>query len=97
MDAIKQSLPDEDASSTNGAAEPGDKSLTDQTGKLPNLRPFQHEHFLAWSVFNRDLSTLEFYKRVLEEAADESVPVPGVPGLSETIKVRSYRGPVPGA
>jgi polyphosphate kinase len=33
------------------------------------------EHFLAWSVFNRDLSQLEFFKRVLEEAADESVPL----------------------
>ena len=32
-------------------------------------------HFLAWSVFNRDLSQLEFFKRVLEEAADESLPV----------------------
>ena len=74
MDAIKQSLPDEDSSSTTAPAEPGDKSLNDQTGKLSSLRPFQLEHFLAWSVFNRDLSTLEFYKRVLEEAADESVP-----------------------
>src|SRR5215813_5350422 len=33
------------------------------------------EHFLAWSVFNRDLSQLEFYKRLLEEAADPSVPL----------------------
>src|ERR1051325_1762407 len=32
------------------------------------------DHFLAWSVFNRDLSQLEFFKRVLEEAGDESVP-----------------------
>src|SRR5882724_7036636 len=32
-------------------------------------------HFLAWSVFNRDLSQLEFFKRVLEEATDESVPL----------------------
>jgi polyphosphate kinase len=32
------------------------------------------EHFLAWSVFNRDLSQLEFFRRVLEEAADESLP-----------------------
>lgn len=31
--------------------------------------------FFAWSVFNRDLSQLEFYKRVLEEASDESVPL----------------------
>ena len=32
------------------------------------------EHFLVWSVFNRDLTQLEFFKRLLEEAADESVP-----------------------
>jgi polyphosphate kinase len=37
--------------------------------------PAEDEHFFAWSVSNRDLSQLEFYKRVLEEAADESVPV----------------------
>jgi len=30
--------------------------------------------FLGWSVFNRDLTQLEFFKRLLEEAADESVP-----------------------
>ena len=33
------------------------------------------EHFLAWSVFNRDLSQLEFFRRVLEEATDKSVPL----------------------
>jgi len=33
------------------------------------------EHFLAWSVFNRDLSQLEFFRRVLEEATDESLPL----------------------
>ncbi|HEY7783331.1 MAG TPA: polyphosphate kinase 1 [Pyrinomonadaceae bacterium] len=32
-------------------------------------------HFLAWSVFNRDLSQLEFFKRVLEEATDDSLPL----------------------
>jgi len=32
-------------------------------------------HFLAWSVFNRDLSQLEFFKRLTEEAADPSVPL----------------------
>jgi polyphosphate kinase len=41
----------------------------------PNLDASKDEHFFAWSVFNRDLSQLEFYKRVLEEAADESVPL----------------------
>jgi polyphosphate kinase len=54
---------------TNSAAQP---SLA-QIGKLATLEEF--EPFLAWSVFNRDLSQLEFYKRVLEEASDESVPL----------------------
>src|SRR5688572_13936809 len=31
--------------------------------------------FLSWSVFNRDLMQLEFFKRLLEEAADKSVPL----------------------
>src|SRR6185503_13632277 len=31
--------------------------------------------FLAWSVFNRDLSQLEFFRRLLEEATDKSVPL----------------------
>jgi polyphosphate kinase len=31
--------------------------------------------FLAWSVFNRDLMQIEFFRRLLEEAADESVPL----------------------
>src|SRR5687767_13426710 len=35
----------------------------------------EDRHFLAWSVFNRDLSQLEFFKRVLEEALDDSLPV----------------------
>ncbi|HEX3280978.1 MAG TPA: polyphosphate kinase 1 [Pyrinomonadaceae bacterium] len=55
--------------STNSAAQP---SLA-QSGKLSS--PDEYEPFLAWSVFNRDLSQLEFYKRVLEEATDESVPL----------------------
>ncbi len=32
-------------------------------------------HFLAWCVFNRDLSHLEFLRRVLEEALDETQPL----------------------
>src|ERR1044072_4885515 len=54
---------------------------TDESQNRPNGAATTHpskrekdEHFLAWSVFNRDLSQIEFYKRVLEEAADESVP-----------------------
>src|SRR6185436_12119690 len=31
--------------------------------------------FLGWSVFNRDLMQLEFFRRLLEEAADKSVPL----------------------
>ena len=30
---------------------------------------------LAWSVSNRDLGQLEFFRRVLEEASDESLPL----------------------
>src|SRR4051794_9585702 len=33
------------------------------------------KHFLAWSVFNQDLMQLEFFRRVLEEATDPSVPL----------------------
>ena len=29
---------------------------------------------LSWSVLNRDLGQLEFFRRVLEEASDESLP-----------------------
>src|SRR5689334_2694424 len=31
--------------------------------------------FLAWSVFNRDLMQIEFFRRLLEEAEDKSVPL----------------------
>src|SRR5882672_6437176 len=43
--------------------------------RMPLGNPSEAEHFLAWSVFNRDLSQLEFFKRVLEEATDASVPL----------------------
>jgi polyphosphate kinase len=33
------------------------------------------EYLLAWCVFNRDLSHLEFLRRVLEEALDEAEPL----------------------
>jgi polyphosphate kinase len=33
------------------------------------------KRFLSWSVLNRDLCQLEFFRRVLEEAADKSNPV----------------------
>ena len=33
------------------------------------------KRFLAWSVLNRDLCQLEFFRRVLEEALDRTTPV----------------------
>jgi polyphosphate kinase len=49
------------------------------TGKQPQLSTSKNsdveQHFLAWSVFNRDLSQLEFFRRVLAEALDSSVPL----------------------
>jgi len=33
------------------------------------------KRFFAWSVLNRDLCQLEFFRRVLEEALDNSTPV----------------------
>ena len=33
------------------------------------------KNFLAWSVFNQDLSQLEFFRRVLDEATEKSVPL----------------------
>ena len=33
------------------------------------------KHFLAWSVLNQDLCQLEFFRRVLEEAADKTTPL----------------------
>lgn len=78
MDEPKESLTDKVEQS------PGEPSAAVDSGELPSFKqlrktpasnPSEDEHFLAWSVFNRDLSQLEFYSRVLEEAADESVPV----------------------
>jgi len=44
---------------------------------LASLTPLANDdaRFLGCSVFNRDLSQLEFFRRVLEEAGDESLPV----------------------
>ncbi len=70
----KQSLSVELESSTGtDAMTAGAKPEFARIGKLPLLS--EREAFLAWSVFNRDLSQLEFFKRVLEEATDESVPL----------------------
>ena len=68
----KQSLPDQDEASPKPTSNSGQLSLA-HIGKLP--LPSAAEPFLAWSVFNRDLTQLEFFKRVLEEATDESVPL----------------------
>src|SRR5215510_7658161 len=38
-------------------------------------RTSKPNRFLAWSVLNRDLCQLEFFRRVLEEATDKSTPV----------------------
>lgn len=76
MDEPKPSLPDEAGSSPIiDVREVDDHPSALGIAKLPALNLSKGEYFLAWSVFNRDLSQLEFYKRVLEEAADESVPV----------------------
>jgi polyphosphate kinase len=38
-------------------------------------RTSKPDRFLAWSVLNRDLCQLEFFRRVLEEATDKATPV----------------------
>src|ERR1700730_9511163 len=43
--------------------------------KMSTAKKSKPDHFLAWSVFNQDLSQLEFFRRVLEEATDKSVPL----------------------
>lgn len=74
MTERKQNLLDEDeASSMPKSASTGGQPSLAHIGKLP--LPSEAEPFLAWSVFNRDLTQLEFFKRVLEEATDESVPL----------------------
>ena len=48
--------------------------IFDPERKSPDARHAKHR-FLSWSVFNRDLMQLEFFRRLLEEAADKSVPL----------------------
>src|SRR5678815_1003936 len=43
--------------------------------ELPSHPDSKPKRFLAWSVLNRDLCQLEFFRRVLEEATDKSTPV----------------------
>jgi polyphosphate kinase len=51
-----------------------DNKLTSSSKKLPADFTSRHS-VLSWSVFNRDLGQLEFFRRVLEEASDESLPL----------------------
>ena len=41
----------------------------------PAHKKSKPNRFFAWSVLNRDLCQLEFFRRVLEEATDKSTPV----------------------
>ena len=41
----------------------------------PSGQPKKPKRFLSWSVLNRDLCQLEFFRGVLEEATDKSNPV----------------------
>jgi polyphosphate kinase len=43
--------------------------------ELPSQNKSKPKRFLAWSVLNRDLCQLEFFRRVLEEATEKSTPV----------------------
>ena len=53
-----------------------ERELTSQSeGAALSPDAAKGKHFLAWSVFNRDLGQLEFFRRVLEEATDESLPL----------------------
>lgn len=79
MDDPKQSLHKDAGTARASEAtepQPADAPVSPQRPSKPAPQePAEYEHFLAWSVFNRDLSQIEFYKRVLEEATDESVPL----------------------
>lgn len=46
----------------------------DPERKFSGRKP-KRDRFLSWSVFNRDLMQLEFFRRLIEEAADKSVPL----------------------
>src|ERR1041385_368921 len=43
--------------------------------EIPAHENSKPKRFLAWSVLNRDLAQLEFFRRVLEEATEKSTPV----------------------
>jgi polyphosphate kinase len=54
---------------------PRNQRALDPDGSTSAANKPKRDRFLAWSVFNRDLSQLEFFRRVLEEATDKSVPL----------------------
>src|SRR6185436_20869498 len=43
--------------------------------EIPAHTDSKPKRFLAWSVLNRDLCQLEFFRRVIEEATEPSTPV----------------------
>jgi polyphosphate kinase len=56
-------------------ATPRNQPVPHPDGPTSSLKKEKRSRFLAWSVFNRDLSQLEFFRRLLEEATDKSVPL----------------------
>jgi polyphosphate kinase len=50
----------------------GKEMTPSESRAQPKSKP---KRFLAWSVLNRDLCQLEFFRRVLEEALDSTTPV----------------------
>jgi polyphosphate kinase len=54
---------------------PRNKPAPESDSTRSAAKKSKRDHFLAWSVFNQDLSQLEFFRRVLEEATDKSVPL----------------------
>ena len=63
MDESKPSL--KEKGETRDARASNAESSSDRPRKK-SADSSEDEHFFAWSVSNRDLSQLEFYKRVLE-------------------------------
>lgn len=51
------------------------KKRAPKTKRKPTSARAFPKHFLSWSVFNQDLQQLEFFRRVLEEGTDPSVPL----------------------
>src|SRR4029450_6045577 len=51
------------------------KSEGNTSPNSETLRKQRPKRFLSWSVLNQDLCQLEFFRRVLEEAADKTTPL----------------------